>query len=658
MLANGNKSELTWEDFATYLPQYNFDEKQMEFFKDTFETIISNRDTSKVTCFSQRCGIGKSTFIHTFMHCCIGNCTYNGRNKPQGLVVITDSIKRLEELSNSNKDRIEADKYWGEIFEEWGVDNHYKEFENNVIVLKSDEPFKEQLINQHYRPIVLLSTQRYFMLSDKVREQLFSFTYRGKPMKRDIVIFDESPSFSEIVTIDSNNLTRIEAALYNGLSNEVQDKEFVIREYKAFKDRLLDQMDEKEKLRKDSNVIIYWKDERYSSITPNDELLFKVISDNIEPLTKEYNCILKDMLCLQEIAQHGAIFKSVKKKYGKYERSFVVVVDNRNCFYLNGDTKFFVFDATADIDPRYDLDYVELIKGEKYNIPLKLMITNVKITTSKNVLCRGKKSQAVINIIIKYLKEQLIEEKEKWSNILIVVYSELLRTFRKEFKQVGYFGNLKGFNDFKDLYRMAHVGMNRFPNMAYFFIYCGCHMEEYRNLQFMKEKESLQFFDSIDKNKNKEYENIITQIMLRCMLADFEQNIFRLAIRNYKNTQNVHIWTFYNVEDKVYNVLSEMLEDRYKPYGAVFEYEDTPEELKIEQIKKRKPPKGKKITNAQKIINYCEKKKKGTIFKVNELLLETGLSNDSFKEVRKTNRTIKKMFDDMKTSKRGYYKVI
>lgn len=657
MLANGNKSELTWEDFATYLPQYNFDEKQMEFFKDTFETIISNRDTNKVTCFSQRCGIGKSTFIHTFMHCCIGNYNYNGRNKPQGLVVITDSIKRLEELSSSNKDRIEADKYWGEIFEEWGVDNHYKEFENNVIVLKSDEPFKEQLINQHYRPIVLLSTQRYFMLSDKVREQLFSFTYRGKPMKRDIVIFDESPSFSEIVTIDSNNLTRIEAALYNGLSNEVQDKEFVIKEYKAFKDRLLDQMDEKEKLRKDSNVIIYWKDERYSSITPNDELLFNVISDNIEPLTKEYNCILKDMLCLQEIAQHGAIFKSVKKKYGKYERSFVVVVDNRNCFYLNGDTKFFVFDATADLDPRYDLDYVELIKGEKYNIPLKLMITNVKMTTSKNVLCRGKKSQAVINIIIQYLKEQL-KEKEKWSNILIVVYSELLRTFRKEFKQVGYFGNLKGFNDFKDLYRMAHIGMNRFPNMAYFFIYCGCHMEEYRNLQFMKEKESLQFFDSIDKNKNKEYENIITQITLRCMLADFEQNIFRLAIRNYKNTQDVHIWTFYNVEDKVYNVLSEMLEDRYKPYGAVFEYEDTPEELKIEQIKKRKPPKGKKITNAQKIINYCEKKKKGTIFKVNELLLETGLSNDSFKEVRKTNRTIKKMFDDMKTSKRGYYKVV
>ena len=31
----------------------------------------------------------------------------------------------------------------------------------------------------------------------------------------------------------------------------------------------------------------------------------------------------------------------------------------------------------------------------------------------------------------------------------------------------------------KDLCCMAHVGMNRFPNMAYFFMYCGCHIEVY-----------------------------------------------------------------------------------------------------------------------------------------------------------------------------------
>lgn len=300
MLANGkqeNRTKLLWDDFTTYLPQYKFDEKQLQFFKDAFEIIISNRDTSKVTCFSTRCGIGKSTFIHTFMHCCIGDFFFMGRHEPQGLVVVTDSIKRLEELSNSNKNKADVEKCWGEVLEGWGVlENHYKEFEKNVIVLRSDEPFKEQLIKQHYRPIVLLSTQRYFMLAESTREQLFSFTYNGKPMKRDIVIFDECPQFSETVTINSVNLTKIESALYEGLSDEVKDKEFVIREFKAFKDRLLDQMDEKEKISKESNVTIYWKDERYSSITLNDDLLFKVIVENMESLSKQYNGIWKDML--------------------------------------------------------------------------------------------------------------------------------------------------------------------------------------------------------------------------------------------------------------------------------------------------------------------------------------------------------------------------
>ena len=652
---------ITYEDFETYLPQCKFDDMQIQFFKDAFETILNNKDTNKVTCFSPRCGIGKSTFIHTLMHCCIGNSFFERRHEPQGLVVITDSIKRLEELSDSNKNKAEVKEQWGEFLKEWDIffEKHYSEaFERNVIVLKSGESFKEQLIRQHYRPIVLLSTQRYFMLSESVREQLFSFTYKGKPMKRDIVIFDECPQFAETITIDSDNLTRIESALYKGLSDEVKDKEFVIREFKAFKDRLLDQMDEKEKLRKDSNVTIYWKDERYSSITPNDTLLFKTLHENSEALTKQYNRIMKDMLCLQHMAKNGAIFNSVKKKHGNYERSFVMVVDNRDYFYLGKDKKFFVFDATADIDPRYDLDYVEVISGEQYNKPLNMQITNVKIPTSKNVLCKGNKTSfTTMNVIVSYLKKKLKQCTGEQKEFLIVVYSDLLQRFQKEFKHVGYFGNLKGFNDFKDLYRMAHIGMNRFPNMAYFYIYCSCNMDAYENLMTLTEEESLNFFDSLSKNHNKEYQDIITQTMLRCMLADFEQNIFRLAIRNYSNTENVYIWTFYNADDSLYGKLSEMIEERYERYGVVFEYEDTPEQLLIEKVKDRKPPNGKKMTNAQKIIDWCEQQERGTVFKLSTLLSNTGLSNDSFKETKKSNSVVKNMFVEMKTDKQGYYKI-
>lgn len=198
--------------------------------------------------------------------------------------------------------------------------------------------------------------------------------------------------------------------------------------------------------------------------------------------------------------------------------------------------------------------------------------------------------------------------------------------------------------------------MNRYPPTAYFYIYCGCNMDFYHKLRDMTEEESKNFFKSINSNSS-QYQNILDTVMLRCMLADFEQNIFRLAIRNYGNTDDVHIWTFYNNDSDVYKSLSSMIEDRYKPYGAVFEYEDAPEELQIEKIKDRKPPKGKKKTNAQKIINWCEQQEHGTVFKIGTLLSDTGLSNNTFKETRKSNSTIKKMFNEMKTEKQGYYKI-
>lgn len=480
------KTELTWDDFETYLPEnYEFDEKQIEFYKMVFEVLIHNKDTSKVTCFSGRPGIGKSTLIKTFMHCCIGDYFYGRRHEPLGLVVITDSIKRLEELSNGRKDREEAAKCWGEIFETFGIEDHYKEFEKCVIVLRSNTSvsFEKQLSEQYYKPIVLLSTQRYFMLSEQVREQLFRFNYNNKPLKRSIVIFDECPYFSETVTINSKNLTDIESALYEGLSDEVENKKFAIREFKIFKDRLLSQMDEKEDSTKD-NVTLYWKDGRYPTITPNDTLFFEVVEKNRESLTQQYNAILKDLQYLREIAENGAIFNFIKKKKSdKYERSIILVRDNRESFYLGQDKKFFVFDATCDIDPRYDLDYVEIISGEKYNKPLKMTITNVKMATSKNVLCNGKKpSFLTTNSITNYLKNKIHHGIGKQRKILIVTYSNLFQRFSKEFDYVGYFGNLKGFNDFKDFCKMAHIGMNRYPPTAYFYIYCGCNMDIYHKL--------------------------------------------------------------------------------------------------------------------------------------------------------------------------------
>lgn len=649
--------ELTYEDFQTYLPQYGFDEKQIEFFKETFEIIMNNRDTSKVTCFAARPGIGKSTFIKTLMHCCIGLDFFKGKYNPIGLVIITDSMKRLEGLSNGKEDSIEAKKNWGELFEDWGINEHYEEFEKSVIVLKSDTPFLEQLQKQHYKPIVLMSTQRYFMLSKKVRDQLFSFSYNGEVLKRNTVIFDECPYFSETVQINSYNLAMIESALLEGLSDDVEDKEFVTREFTVFKNRLIDQMAQNERESDDSDIILYWKDKRYSTITPNDKLFFEVVENNMVSLTQKYGSILKDLECLKEMAKNGAIFYCFKKKEGKdYERSFVLVMDNREAFYLGKDRKIFVFDATADIDPRYDLDYVEIVDGKSYSNPLNMTITNVNIPTSKTTLCNNsKKSIKIIDTIRKYIVNQVIGGMEEGKEILIATYKNICNRFNYGFPQVAYFGNLKGFNEYKDLVKMAHIGMNRYSPMAYYYIYCGCHRDKYMELSEMSRKESLDYLTNLTQKQGRQ--KFLNDIMIRSMLADFEQNIFRLAIRNYDNKENVQVWTFYNTNSEVYNALTKAIESRYKPCGVVFEYEETPMELQISKIQDRKPPKGKKKTNAQKIIEWCENQEEGTIFKISTLLSDTGLSNNSFKETRKSNNVIKKMFAKMKTKKQGYYKI-
>ena len=650
--------DITWKDFETYLPQYDFDEQQMEFFKDTVDMLVHNRDTNKITALAMRCGIGKSTLIRIFMHCCLADCNYELRRHPQGMIVVTDIIKRLESLTDMEQDKIDGEKYWGDFFKDFGIKGLYEEFERSIIVLNSTEDFKDQLIRQKYKPIVLLSTQRYFMMSEAVREQLFTFTHNGENLKRDIVIFDEAPYFSEMATIDSNNLTKIEAALYEGLSNEVKDKAFAVREYKVFKDRLLDLMDEKEKLNSESNVIVYCQDKRYSGITPNDELFFKILDENSDSLTKQYPQIMREIYCLKEIAENGAVFDSVKKKYGNYERSFLRLKDNKDCFYLGQDRKFFVFDATADLDPRYDLDYVDVVTGDKYNKDINMEISFVNMSTSKNVLCRkSKRATQSINAAASYMKQKIKQAVGSHKDILVATYSDLVKRFEKDFEHVVYFGNIKGYNDYKDMYRMAHIGMNRFPNLAYYYMYCGCHPEEYDKLAEMSEEESLHFFDQLSKNHNKEYEDIITEVMLRCMLADFEQNIFRLAIRNFKNTDKVRVWVFCNTDDVLYHELANRIEKRYGPYGVKFTYEDAPEELQIEKVKDRKPPEGKNQTNAQKIIAWREKLMPGTEYKVKDLLEGTGLSNNQFQKVKSKNSVILNLINNDKTSKKGFYKV-
>ena len=76
-----------------------------------------------------------------------------------------------------------------------------------------------------------------------------------------------------------------------------------------------------------------------------------------------------------------------------------------------------------------------------------------------------------------------------------------------------------------------------------------------------------------------------------------------------------------------------------------------------EKIMIRKPVNEKSNTNSQILLSWLLKQDNEKIFKVKEMLQETGLSNDAFKDVRKSNKTIKSMFEKMQTDKKGYYRI-
>ena len=95
--------------FKNFLPSPS--PQQEQFAKDVFEIMRHDTDTSKVTVFPARCGIGKSIAIKALINHCIDNSDYGNYDKDiksvVGLVIITDALERLNEY------QIEDDE-WGE----------------------------------------------------------------------------------------------------------------------------------------------------------------------------------------------------------------------------------------------------------------------------------------------------------------------------------------------------------------------------------------------------------------------------------------------------------------------------------------------------------------------------------------------------------------
>ena len=62
-------------------------------------------------------------------------------------------------------------------------------------------------------------------------------------------------------------------------------------------------------------------------------------------------------------------------------------------------------------------------------------------------------------------------------------------------------------------------------------------------------------------------------------------------------------------------------------------------------------------SNAQKIIKWREQLTKGTEYKIQTLLKETGLTDKQLQKAKSNNEVLAKILESDKTDRKGYYKV-
>jgi len=374
-----------------------------------------------------------------------------------------------------------------------------------------------------------------------------------------------------------------------------------------------------------------WHYKDNETISENDEQFIKLINKYRLKLQRYDIESYKNILAIIQIVYDGATFTSCKIKSKtleqKYENYFTVFINNKDKMIASG-AKIYVLDGTADISPDYDVSYVNIVNCSDFMLPLnKLTINCVNITTSRNRFDKPDRNE-YIDCIVDYIKS--LPNKCD----VIFTYQKIEPILKKHFNIINHFGNIKGKNNYRDKTDIIQVGLYRYSDLTYKLQAGYNALEKYEGRKI-----------TIVSGKSK-----IDTVMYNTILADIEQNLYRTKIRNTDNTDMVTYTILFNTNQ--YKYLIELLKTRYGSYGATINVIDTPLDFKLLKAKERKQD-----TNTKKILEWLLMKTKGDIFHISNMLSELNLTQKQFRRIKGKDTSIKELFENMKTNKRGYYTI-
>ena len=595
---------------------------QNEFIDESIKTILAdyNEEEPKVRVLCYPPGIGKTTSLKLLIKKVLED------DKLPAVIIVTDLINALSELAAGHMDQ--------------------------VAFLTADT-LKDQITTIREKKILMMTTQRYFNMG----ETDFQYFY-WKNGKRKKVIIDEKALLFNQRTIDIENLNNIDTALNKGIDNLNQsEKEWCVNQWRRFREHLENVADEYES--ECNGRLEVWHTDKWKTITEDDDRFERFVNKYSSTVREIYPQAFGDIQAIFQLIRDGSLFQCQKrssrglKAKECYHKSFSIIADN-SAKLTQPDADVFILDATGDITPEYKLQFFKIIKSDKYNPDLSnLTIEIVDINTSKQSIGFGTKGAlSKISSI-----QQTLENAKEGHKLAVFTYAMIEKDFSatastltikgQQMPMVGHFGNLHGRNDFQRCDIVAHVGLNRLPNICYFLL--DSMINSHNNLDEIKKMPQERQIIELDKWLNANGEITKSDTMTETILADFEQNIFRSAIRKYDGTPT-KVYLF--CDFRVYKKLLLKIRGRYEPLGAKVIKSSKPVALGVQETMNRAGN-----SNSKKIIEWLRNLKDGQTFKIKELCDATGLSNQQIKNARARNKSLNTMFYQMETGRRGYYEV-
>lgn len=617
----------------------NAKDELYKYISEKIEAGANNKDITDV--ISLRPGYGKSQYIISTMSKAI--------QENKGLLIVTDSIKRLENIAGGNST-------------DYNIKDYIKRNLDKITLITAAN-VKEQVINASYTPIVCITTQRYFRMTPS---QINNFI-RNNKYHIDTILIDEQPEIINTKRIGIKELTRIDEAINKALTNliEQNDKTNFISYFNILNKSFRKVFQNTEnKINGNNTTIDFFYD---NHIEKTGTELLKLANKYKSELNNYNNEVFEQIQSLARIAIDGSmvISQKIKNKNDseRYDNYFSFVNDYRKWF-TETEGKIIVFDGTADINPLYDTDYFNIIDCSQYEKPLdKLIINIIDVPASKRKLQTDKPYK---NAIIQYLRSEPITPQA------IFTYKNIKNDFSVITNRLEHFGNIKGSNEFRELTNITQIGLNRYPDHIYTFLSGYNYLSNNNNIPYFKiTNSSIELFEEHGINISDSYSCKVTKIINtdylirfknRLLLADIIQNIFRSGIRNTDNQKQISYNLYFsyksdNKESKSNNNLVQMIQKYFTDRGSKVVLHDTPTFLKTYKIKNRT---SENMTRGQAILYWYEHQLKNRILTRKEILKEineyTGvnISSPALESIKQRNSTIKKIFLKMKIDRNTY----